>query len=75
VPHSLRLIRLIDSIKKKKKRRKYFEVENCMVAVTLNLPSYTKLGLVTLNLLSKLLTQCGLDQRHPGKQLGKLIAG
>jgi len=46
-----------------------------MGAVTLNLPSYPELGLVTLNLLSKLLTECGLGQHRPGKQPWKLIAG
>jgi len=46
-----------------------------MGAVTLNLPSYPELGLVTLNLLSELLTKCGLGQHPRGKQLGKLIAG
>jgi len=35
-----------------------------MGAVTLNLPSYPELGLVALNLLSELLTKCGLGQ-HP----------
>jgi len=35
-----------------------------MGAVTLNLPSYPELELVTLNLLSELLTKCGLGQ-HP----------
>jgi len=46
-----------------------------MGAVTLNLPSYPELGLVTLNLLSELLTKCGLGQHPLGKQLRKLIAG
>jgi len=46
-----------------------------MGVVTLNLPSYPELGLVTLNLLSELLTKCGLGQHPPGKQLRKLIAG
>jgi len=46
-----------------------------MGVVTLNLPSYPELGLVTLNLLSELLTECGLGQHPPGKQLQKLIAG
>jgi len=46
-----------------------------MGAVTLNLHSYPELGLVTPNLLSKLLTKCGLGQYPPGKQLPKLIAG
>jgi len=46
-----------------------------MGAVTLNLPSYPELGLVTLNLLSKLLTKCGIGQYLPSKQLQKLIAG
>jgi len=46
-----------------------------MGAVTLNLPSYHEIGLVTLNLLSELLTICGLGQHPPGKQLRKLIAG
>jgi len=36
-----------------------------MGAVTLNLPSYPKLGLVTLNLLSEQLTKCGLGQNPP----------
>ena len=46
-----------------------------METVTLNLPSYPELGLVTLNQLSDLLTECGLGQLPPGKQLRKLIAG
>jgi len=46
-----------------------------MGVVNLNLPSYPELGLVTLNLLSELLTKCGLGQHPPGKQLWKLIAG
>jgi len=46
-----------------------------MGAVTLNLPTYPELGLVTLNLLSELLTKCGLGQHPSGKQLRKLIAG
>jgi len=46
-----------------------------MGAVTLNLPSYPELGLVTLNLLGELLTKCGLGQHSPGKQLRTLIAG
>ena len=46
-----------------------------MGAVTLNLPSYPELGLVTLNLLSQPLTKCDLGQHPPGKQLQKLIAG
>jgi len=46
-----------------------------MGVVTLNLPSYPELGLVTLNLLSELLTKCGLGQHPPSKQLRKLIAG
>jgi len=46
-----------------------------MGAVTLNLPSYTELRLVTLNLLSERLTKCGLGQHPSGKQLRKLIAG
>jgi len=44
-----------------------------MGVVTLNLPSYPELGLVTLNLLSDLLTKRGLGQHPPGKQLRKLI--
>ena len=46
-----------------------------MGVVTLNLPSYPELGLVTLNLLSELFTKCGLGQHNPNKQLRKLIAG
>ena len=46
-----------------------------MGAVTLNLPSYPELGLVTLNLLSEQLTKCDLGRDPPGKQLRKLIAG
>ena len=46
-----------------------------MGAVTLNLPSYAELGLVTVNLLSELLTKCGGGQHASGKQLWKLIAG
>ena len=46
-----------------------------MGAVTLDLPSYAELGLVTLNLFSELLTKCGLDQYPLGKQLRKLLAG
>ena len=45
-----------------------------MGAVTLNMPSYPELGLVTLNLLSELDTKCGLGQHPPGKQLRMLIA-
>ena len=37
--------------------------------------SYPELGLVTLNLLSELLTKCGLGQHPSDKQLRKLIAG
>jgi len=40
-----------------------------MGAVTLNLPSYPELGLGSLNLLSDLLTKCGLGHHAPGKQL------
>ena len=46
-----------------------------MGVVTLNLPSYPELGLVTLNLLSLRLTECSLGQHPPSKQLQKLIAG
>jgi len=46
-----------------------------MGAVTLNLPSYLELGLVTLNLLSDLFTKCGLSQHRSGKQLRNLIEG
>jgi len=46
-----------------------------MGAVTLNLPSYPELGLVSLNQLSEQLTKWGLDQHPPGKQLRKFIAG
>jgi len=46
-----------------------------MGLVTLNLPSYPELGLVTLNLLSELLTKCGLGQHPPGKERRKLIGG
>ena len=46
-----------------------------MGEVTLNLPSYTALGLVTLNLLIELLTKCGLGPHTPCKQFRKLIAG
>jgi len=46
-----------------------------MGAVTLNLGGYPELGMVTLNLLSELLTKCGLGQHPPGKQLRKFIAG
>ena len=46
-----------------------------MGIVTLNLPSYPELGLVTLNLLSELLTKCGLGQHPPSNQVRKLIEG
>jgi len=46
-----------------------------MSAVTLNLPSYPEVELVTRNLLSEQLTKWGLGQHHPGKKLRKLIAG
>jgi len=46
-----------------------------MGAVTLNLLSYPELGFVTLNLLSELLTKCGLGQHPPSKQLQKPIKG
>jgi len=46
-----------------------------MGAVTLNLPSYAELGLLTLNLLSEQLTKCGLGQHPSDKQFRKLIAG
>jgi len=45
-----------------------------MGAVTLNLPSYLELGLVTLNLLSEPLAKYGLCQHSSGKELRKLIA-
>ena len=44
-----------------------------MGAVTLNLPSYPELGLVTLNLLSDLLTKCGLGQHRPVSNFGSLL--
>ena len=44
-----------------------------MGAVTLNLPSYPEKGLVTLNLLSELLTKCGLGQHPPVKYFGTLL--
>ena len=46
-----------------------------MRAITLNLPSYRELGLVTLNLLRELLTKCSLGQHPYSKQLRKLIVG
>jgi len=49
--------------------------KNCMGGVTLNLPSYPELGLFTQNLLSKVLTKCGLGPHPSSKQLQKLIAG
>jgi len=44
-----------------------------MGAITLNLQSYTKIRLVTLNLLTKLLIKFSLGQHPPGKQLRKII--
>jgi len=44
-----------------------------MGVVTLNLPSYPELGLVTLNLLSKRLTKCGLGQHPPVSNFGSLL--
>jgi len=44
-----------------------------MGAVTLSLPSYPELGLVTLNLLSELLTKCGLGQHPPVINFGSLL--
>jgi len=44
-----------------------------MGAVTLNLPGYPELGLVTLNLLSELLTKCGLGQHPPVSNFGSLL--
>jgi len=44
-----------------------------MGAVTLNLPSYPKLGLVTLNPLSELLPKYGLGQHPPVSNLGSLL--
>ena len=46
-----------------------------MGAVILSLQSYPELGLITMNLLSELLSKCGLHQHHMGKQLRKLNAG
>jgi len=46
-----------------------------MGGVTLNLPSYPDLGLVTLNLLSEVLIKCGLGQYTTGNELRKLFAG
>ena len=43
-----------------------------MGAVTLNLASYPELGLVTLNLLSELLTKCGLAQNPSGCHGGSI---
>jgi len=44
-----------------------------MGAVTLNLPSYPELGLVTLNPISELLTKCGLGQHPPVSNFGYLL--
>jgi len=44
-----------------------------MGAVTLNLPSYSELGLVTLKLLSELLTKCGLGQHPALSNFGSLL--
>jgi len=44
-----------------------------MGAVTLNLPSYPELGLVTLNLLSEQLTKCGLGQHPPVSNFGSIL--
>jgi len=44
-----------------------------MGAVTLNLPSYSELGLVTLNLLSEQLTKSGLGQHPPVSKFGSLL--
>jgi len=44
-----------------------------MGALTLNLPSYPELILVTLNLLSELLTKCGLGQHPPVSNFGCVL--
>ena len=44
-----------------------------MGAVTLNLPSYPELGLVTLNTLSEQLTKCGLGQHPPVSNFGSIL--
>jgi len=44
-----------------------------MAAVTLNLPSSPELGLVILNLLSELLTKCGLGQQPPVSNFGSCL--
>jgi len=44
-----------------------------MGEVTLNLPSYPELGLVTLNLLSDQLTKCGLGQHPTVSNFGSLL--
>jgi len=44
-----------------------------MAVVTLNLPSYTEIGLVTLNLISELRTKCSLGQHPPGSNFGSLL--
>jgi len=44
-----------------------------MGAVTLNLPSYPELGMVTLNLLSEQLTKCGLGQHPPVSNFGRIL--
>jgi len=46
-----------------------------MGAVTLNLPTYPELGLVTLKLLSEVLTKYRLGLHTPSKELQKLIVG
>jgi len=46
-----------------------------MGVVTVNLPIYPELGLVTLNLQCELLTKCGLGQYPRSKQLLKFMAG
>jgi len=44
-----------------------------MGLVTLNLPTYPELGLVTLNLLREQLTKCGLGQQPPVSNFGSLL--
>jgi len=44
-----------------------------MGSVTLNLPSFPELGLVTLNLLSEQLTKSSLGQHPPVSNFGSLV--
>jgi len=44
-----------------------------MGEVTLHLPSYAELELITLNLLRKLLSKCGLGQPPPVRNFVKLL--